>query len=1344
MPKALRNSGIPSVGVIPWGAHLCHFYRNRDELLEVLVPYLKAGLEANELCVWVVSRPLSKKIAVEVLRSAVPDLGSCLKDGRIEIVTYAASLVKGGRFDPNSAVAAWAEKVRLAGERGFDGLRLAVMFGWVTQEMWPCVAEYERALAQEVGEERMVWICSYPAARVGPSDSIDLILCHDSSLVKTKLGWRQIVRPGAESAEAALRETEGRYNRLVEGLPDVVYTVSREGVLTFLNPAFEKVTGWSRSEWIGKPFAGLCHPDSLPLASQTFEAALRGETTGPYELRILSKSGEYVVGEFTSAPLIEKGAIVGEFGVARDITARKKAEAELLASERRYREMLENVQLIGVMLDLEGNVTFCNDYLLTATGWTREEVLGRNWFDTFVPHERMTKQEYMKSLSRGKVPRHFESEIITRQGERRLISWNSNVLRNAGGAIIGTAAIGEDVTMRRRLETQLSASEARYRAMVESQVQAVCRWLPDTTLLYVNDAYCKLFGRKREELIGQKWLSLLPDHARDEAARFNEKLTARPRIMTYEQELVSADGREIWVHWTDCPILDDRGRVVEFQSVGIDVTERKAGEEALRRSEEQLRAIFEAVEDCIYIKDQSCRCILVNPAAARLAGVPASEMIGKTYEEFHGNEAVPEVRESDLRVLAGETVEIELTLPIRGRTVTLHTIKTPLRDRAGQVVGICAVARDVSERRGTEQAVQRLAKLLSLVIENANLFVAVVDNDSRVVLWNRAAEKITGYTGEEVLGYAQVWDHLLPDQDYRESVRGRVRAALESGSALENLEATIRTKNGQSRTISWYASRLQDEDGERIGVLAIGRDVTEEKQAEQDMRSLSEFLQNVMATIPSSLLVLDPELNVVMVNKSYLERQGAEASEIVGKNIVDVFPASLLAQGALLERMRSVAAKGGTDEILGLRHESSAHPPRCLNIRICGIGSTGAAGEKAGLLLVIDDITKQMEMEEQVAAAAKMESIGRLAAGIAHDFNNILTAILGYAELASMTLPRYSPVASHLGEIRKQGERAAALIRQLLAYARHQVLEPRNLDLNQALRDMEGFLRRVIGEHIQLEIVPTPGLWAVRVDPTQFQQVVMNLAANARDAMPAGGRLTIRTQNVQFDEAFCSSNPWAQPGAYVAVSLADTGVGISQETFRHLFEPFFTTKGVGKGTGLGLSVVYGIVKQHGGLIDVTSEPGRGTTFHLYFKAVSAPADAPSLSPLGEPGRGGGETVLVAEDEEAVRELLVEILRSQGYTVIATGDGEEALREFELHRGEIALVILDVVMPKIGGRQVYETLRRREPGLKFLFISGYDADGVHESFLANEGLRFIGKPFNLSDVSRRVMELLGEE
>ena len=483
---------------------------------------------------------------------------------------------------------------------------------------------------------------------------------------------------------------------------------------------------------------------------------------------------------------------------------------------------------------------------------------------------------------------------------------------------------------------------------------------------------------------------------------------------------------------------------------------------------------------------------------------------------------------------------------------------------------------------------------------------------------------------------------------------------------------------------------------------------------------------------PLPMWVFDKEtLSFLEANHAAVVHYGYTREEFLSMTIADIRPPEDV------DRLKDAVSKASGLALSGhWRHRLK--DGRLIDVEVAS--HTISYGGRPAVLSVLQDITHRKLLEDQLRQSAKMEAVGMLAGGIAHDFNNLLTIINGYSHILLNALPEADPNRGAVEQIMKAGERAATLTRQLLAHSRRQVLQPKLLNLNQLLAGMEAMLRRLIGEDIELRFAPGLEIGQVSADPGQIEQVVMNLAVNARDAMPRGGALTIETRNVELTEHYSFTHATVKPGKYVALEVGDNGSGMDAETRAHLFDPFFTTKAQGQGTGLGMTTVFSIVKQSGGCLDVSSEPGKGTSVNVYLPRIDQPVAAETETPPVM-AAGGSETILLVEDEEQVRNLVRDTLRREGYKVLDAPSAAEARRIAGAHKGAIHLLLSDVVMPKEGGRELAASLASRRPAMKVLFMSGYaDPVGVNSGLLARES-GFIQKPFTPAALSCKVREIL---
>ncbi len=524
----------------------------------------------------------------------------------------------------------------------------------------------------------------------------------------------------------------------------------------------------------------------------------------------------------------------------------------------------------------------------------------------------------------------------------------------------------------------------------------------------------------------------------------------------------------------------------------------------------------------------------------------------------------------------------------------------------------------------------------------------------------------------------------------------------------------------------------------RKAVLAVGQDITERRQAEEALRMSEARYRELVKNATYGIFRASREDRFLDVNPALVAMLGyGSEGEVLSLNLAtDVF----LDPEA---RTRLFGPAAGRDRVEGLEMEWRRKDGSPVLVRLSGRAARVPSGDFAHFEGIAEDVTERRALEKQLRRVHKFEAIGQLAGGIAHDFNNVIGAILGWAELGQDQTAPDTRVHSHFKKIQEQAARAAGLTRQLLAFARRQILEPQNIHMNQTIAELLSLLEKVIGKDVELKTVLAPNLGMVRADPSQVEQVLMNLCLNARDAMPRGGRLLIETQDVELDEEFCRNYADVRPGRYVRLSVTDNGEGMDAATLEHIFEPFFTTKELGKGTGLGLATVYGVVKQHAGLVQVYSEPGRGTTFHVYLPlSATTPqkVDKRERTRSG-PVRGGAETILVAEDHDGVREMARATLDGLGYQVILANDGEEAVRVFQEHREAIALVLLDVVMPKLGGPEAYARMAAEKAGLPVLFVTGYSAEAASLSAMLEKGAAVLQKPYRPAHLGRKVREIL---
>ncbi len=647
----------------------------------------------------------------------------------------------------------------------------------------------------------------------------------------------------------------------------------------------------------------------------------------------------------------------------------------------------------------------------------------------------------------------------------------------------------------------------------------------------------------------------------------------------------------------------------------------------------------------------------------------------------------------------------------------------------GQVDGqlLVRAMRYATERKRAIEALQRSEEYYRSLIENALDIIVVLGSEGNILYGSPSFERVLGYPAG-ALTRSNVFELVHPDD------RAKVRAIMKIGNknpgATKSFECRLCHRNGTWRVMETIGKHFEGETTVN-GYVLNSRDITERKRGEEALRQAKETLQAVIETSPLAIYRIDTNGEIKSWNTAAQTIFGLAESEVLNRSIDIVFSAA--------EQNSLVRIAEALDGHLAVAREE--HLPRkdgtLVEVTVWNAQLRDGSGKVIGVVEVVADNTDRKRLELQFRQIQKMDAVGLLAGGIAHDFNNLLTVITGYCEMMLDQIDPATPIHEDVKEVLKASERATALTKQLLAFSRKQIVQPRVIDLHQLVQDTEQLLRRLVGTNIEIAIHPPASVMKVRADPGHLEQVIVNLVVNARDAMPEGGRIEIWLRS-EFHPADAS----LVAGSYVVLELTDTGTGIDEDTQKHLFDPFFTTKEKGRGTGLGLSTSYGIVKQNHGEITFSSTLGQGTRFYIYLPEVAEPLDfAPPIqkSPRSYSGR---ETILLAEDEDGVRTVMTEMLEKRGYVVLPVNGGVDALQAIQSHPGKLDLLVTDVIMPKMSGRDLAEKAVILRPGLKVLYVSGYTGEIMDEGGELEEGTDLLQKPFTPDELAAKVREVLG--
>jgi len=1086
------------------------------------------------------------------------------------------------------------------------------------------------------------------------------------------------------------------------------------------------------------------------------------------------------------AMITSVGSQIGQF------IERRRAEETLRRRERELADFVENATIGLHWVGGDGTIIWANKAELDLLGYRREEYFGHHIAEFHADQEVINN--ILQRLTGDEALHDYESPMRCKDGTIKHVLINSSVFRE-NGEFVHTRCFTRDVTERKQAEDELQKAheeleervkqrtheltaanallkeEIREREHAEEAIKSHREELslilnnvdeivyrgsvtadslrPQLSL--INSQTEKLMGYRPEEFMtnSELWASIIHIDDLPTVAEQTQSLIQSGEPVTIEYRMKHKfTGEYCWIEDRIIPEINNRGQVSGFFGAARDITQRKQRTEALKESARELAAAQQVAHLGSWELDVAENKLTWSEELYRVYRLKREEF-HLSFEGFlervhpKDRELVKRVNEEALRDHQPFSFDHRIIRP--DKTVRmLHGRGEVVTNGEGKPVKLRGTEQDITERKQAEDARREIERSYRGLVELSPDAVIVL-SEGQIKYVNPAGLKLVGASDAEQIISRPMLDFVHPD--FQNIAMARLRQT-EQGKAAEFIEEKFVRLDGE--TVDVEVGGIGIDYLGKPATLVIIREITERKRLEAERDTERQMLNALFDQLPVGVLVRDMEGKYSRTNQRVCDIFGLENSDLIGLTIDEAAglikarkPDGTLLTGQELPSSIAVETGSPTDPI-----EAVITTPKNETRQI----TTTAApvflrsGEPGGSVAVIVDVTEQYVLQEQLRQSQKLESIGTLAGGVAHDFNNLLTAILGNTQLALRKISPDDPVHDRLIEVEKAGNRATSLTRQLLAFSRRQRLERKTLNLNDTINDIMKMLKRIIGEDVEVRVQEVGYLSPVFADPAQIEQVVMNLAVNARDAMPGGGKLIIETRNVTLDEAYRREHPYAKTGKYVQMIVSDTGTGMDAETKGRIFEPFFTTKEAGKGTGLGLSMVFGIVKQHGGMVEVESETGQGTTFHIYLPIdeKSVKEEAPDVL---LPMRGGTEMVLVAEDEESLRGLARSILEELGYTVLLAKDGVEALEIYEANREGISLVLLDIVMPRMGGREAYERISQLGGAIPVLFMTGYSAEIVQyefvkqNKFIEEAGAVLMQKPYSVETLGRKVREVL---
>ncbi|MGC2260602.1 MAG: PAS domain S-box protein [Candidatus Sulfotelmatobacter sp.] len=886
-------------------------------------------------------------------------------------------------------------------------------------------------------------------------------------------------------------------------------------------------------------------------------------------------------------------------------------------------------------------------------------------------------------------------------------------------------------TVIRRERHFLAAIEER-----EEFTNSVIQNLPVLLCIFDADGKFVRWNRQLENKLGYSQTELSNLTILETISEEDQKRVKKTMAATFTQNAAETEALLLHSDGTKTPYYLTGVRII-FQGkpcvlgIAVDIS-------AQRRVQDQLQlqaAALRAAANGIVITNHKGAIEWVNPAFTTMTGFTMKESIGNNPRLFksgmHGKDFYAGLWST---ISSGNVWRGEITNCRKdGSSYTEEMTITPVVSDDGTIAHYIAVKQDISARKRSEEALQRAEEQYRSIFDEAIIGIFRSTPDGRFIMMNPAMAKMLRWDSpEQAIDNIKDIGVLYGDG----AERRELQTLVEDKGTLHNYMHKFRRRDGTDLWLSLNLHCIYKEDGTPEYYEGTAEDITLRRQAEEAVEESEKRFRLFVEHAPVGLAMFDREMRYLCASRQWLANYSADR-DVRGLSYYELFP-------TIPERWKEAHRRGLAGEVV---REEAEHI-----VRLDGSAQWirwevrpwyEKGNEIGGIVIFSEDVSERRLLETQLQQAQKMEAIGRLAGGVAHDFNNMLGIITGFSELLKEQ-PNLAKKAVHqIEQIHLAGKKAASLTQQLLAFSRKQIIQPRILDLNEVVSKLSSMLRRLIGDDIELTIHFSCSDALVYVDASQIDQVIMNLAVNARDAMPNGGKLMIETDSCELDDAYAIQHRPVRPGRYVRLTITDTGCGINAETMSHLFEPFYTTKELGKGTGLGLSIVYGIVKQSDGYIWVYSEPGQGTSFKIYLPFHAATVQREE-APAKIENVNGSETVLVVEDDQGFRSMVVGFLKELGYTVLEAGNGEQALEIAASANTPVQALITDIVMPKMGGRDLADKLMSKFPNTKVLYTSGYTHDGVVQTRVLKEGEVFLQKPFALSELSKKLREVIEKE
>ncbi len=1116
-------------------------------------------------------------------------------------------------------------------------------------------------------------------------------------------------------------------NSFYEGLPLPFISLGVSGRILRANQRFIDILKYSRQEIIGSFFAQYIHWDDKEFFNERLAHLTQTGSISNLEIQVQTNEGNSLFLTLDGTIIEDEPGVFRQADcILHDITERKKQEAVFNRCGDIWSRTFDAIPEIVTIQDNNLTIVRANKAAYRFFKVSNDELIGRKCYEMFTGKtEPCPGCPLLDTLKHG----HSHSTTIHHELLDKMFRVSSSHILSDNGGEGYLVHVATDITQKVESETIYRESEDRFSKAFQSNPAPMTISEIDSGLFIdANQQWLNMLGYSREEIIGKTSLKInlwednevrnsmiaelrLKKSFKETPVKFRTK-HGQTRLALWSAEVISIDGRNMML------------------SLIHDITEREEALKRLQESEEKFALAFDASPDSICINRlEDGKFVEVNSRFTELTGYSSKDVSGKTLHEINiWDDLEDKQRLVDSLKDYGYCHNLEVKVQKKDGTPTVALISARAIS-LNNVPHIISITRDISKLRLAEKKIADQKILFEAMFNAITDGVVITDTNRQIIHANTGMKNTFGYVPEELLG---VTTQMLYADFEAFQTSGKTVFSPESAPNDKLYTVTYRHKSGKEFQGETLGVRLYDQNNRWIGNLGIMRDISPRLKSEAEREQLVAAIEQTS----DAIAITDTKGSIQYVNPAFENVTGYSLSELIGKN------PKILKSGeqddAFYQSLWETLTAGKTFQgRMVNKHKNGAFFTEEVTISpVCD-----AEGDLVNFVSVKRNITKQLLLEAQFHQAQKMEAVGRLTGGVAHDFNNILSVIIGYSELAIKETNPDKPLHGNLMKIRDAAGRSANLIRQLLAFSRQQPIAPQIICLNETIEGMLKILNRLIGEDIDLLWVPGPKLQRIKIDPTQVDQILANLCVNAKDAMTHSGRITIETAMVTFDDAYCAAHVGFIPGDFVQMSVSDNGIGFDKETAKKIFEPFFSTKELGRGTGLGLSTVYGIVKQNSGFINVYSEPDVGTTFKLYFP-VCTEEPAATLHQAGkQPAVGRGETILLVEDESRILEMTKEILEKLGYNVLIANSPHQSLELIDQYAKAIDLLLTDVVLPEMNGKELAHHIQKKHPDMHVLFMSGYTANVIVHNGVLDEGINFIQKPFSIGDLTSKIRDIL---